>query len=66
VNRKFRVQFRSDRKGKAKADNFTLRSPGDFVIWEDKREHRWKALTKKATVITVRWPSLTHVKTLKG
>jgi hypothetical protein len=58
VSGKFLVQFRSGRK----TDVFTLRSPGDFVIWEDKREHRWKALTK-ATVITIRWPSV--VKTLK-
>lgn len=49
---KFLVQIRSG----LKTDSFTLRSPGDFVIWEDKREHRWKALTK-AAVITVRWPS---------
>lgn len=50
---KFLVEFRSGRK----TDSFTLNSPGDFVIWEDKREHRWKAL-KRATVITVRWPSI--------
>ena len=49
---KFVVQIRSGQK----TDSFTLRSPGDFVIWEDKREHRWKALAK-ATVITIRWPS---------
>lgn len=52
---KFLVQFRSGRK----TDVFKLSSPGDFVIWEDEREHRWKALTKKATVITIRWPSIT-------
>lgn len=57
---KFLVQFRS----RGKTEIFNLISPGDFVIWEDKREHRWKALTK-ATVVTVRWPSLTRVKKLK-
>jgi hypothetical protein len=53
VSGKILVQIRSGRK----TDIFTLSSPGDFVIWEDKRKHRWKAL-KKATIITVRWPSV--------
>lgn len=52
VSGKFRVQIRSGRK----SDTFVLRSPGNFAIWEDKREHRWEALTK-AVVITLRWPS---------
>lgn len=47
------VQIRSGRV----TDIFTLRSPGDFVIWENNRGHQSEALTK-ATVIIVRWPSL--------
>ena len=49
----FVVQFRS---GKI-VETFNLRVPGDFVVWEDDHEHRWKALTD-AMIISVRWPSL--------
>lgn len=52
VSGRFLMQFRSG----GKTEVFTLRSPGDFVIWEDKRKHRWKALTK-AIIVTIRWPS---------
>ncbi|HEX3628737.1 MAG TPA: signal peptidase I [Verrucomicrobiae bacterium] len=49
----FVVQFRSGKK----TETFNLRAPGDFVVWEDDHEHRWKALTD-AAIISVRWPSL--------
>jgi quercetin dioxygenase-like cupin family protein len=60
VSGKMLVQFRSGKKN----DNFTLSTPGDFVIWDDNRKHRWKAITK-TIVISIRWPSLTRVETLK-
>ena len=50
---KFVVQFRFGKRTKA----FTLCSPGDFVVWEDECEHRWRAITD-AVIISVRWPSL--------
>lgn len=50
---KFAMQIRSGKRAKT----FTLRSPGDFVVWEDECEHRWRAITD-AVIISVRWPSL--------
>jgi quercetin dioxygenase-like cupin family protein len=50
---KFVVQVRSGRR----TETFTLRSLGDFVVWEDDSEHRWEAITN-AVIITVRWPSV--------
>lgn len=47
------VQIRSGRK----TEVFTLGSPGDFIIWDDNRKHRWKALAK-TIVVSIRWPSL--------
>jgi quercetin dioxygenase-like cupin family protein len=59
VSGKMLVQIRSGRK----TDAFTLAAPGDFIIWDDNRKHRWKALAK-TIVVSVRWPSLTRVKEL--
>lgn len=53
VSGKMLVQIRSGRK----TDVFTLGSSGDFIIWDDNRKHRWKALTR-TTVVSIRWPSL--------
>jgi hypothetical protein len=50
---KFAMQIRSGKRPKT----ITLSSPGDFVVWEDDNEHRWRAITD-ALVISVRWPSL--------
>jgi hypothetical protein len=47
------VQIHAGRK----TEVFTLGSPGDFIIWDDNRKHRWKALTK-TIVVSIRWPSL--------
>jgi len=49
----FVVQFRSGKR----LETFTLCAPGDFIVWEDDSEHRWKAITD-AVVISARWPSL--------
>src|SRR5215469_15525844 len=41
VSGRFVVQFRSGKRTKT----FRLNTSGDFVVWEDDREHRWKAIT---------------------
>jgi hypothetical protein len=53
VSGKMLVQIRIGRK----TDAYILSSPGDFIIWDDNRKHRWKALTK-TIVISIRWPSV--------
>jgi hypothetical protein len=37
-------------------ESITLDTPGDYVIWDEGIEHRWRAQAD-SVMITVRWPS---------
>lgn len=46
----FELSFRRD----GRTCTLVLEQPGDFVIWGEGLEHRWRAL-EPSTVLTVRW-----------